>query len=164
MIYRFILIFLMLPSLVYAYTIVRKDGKEYSGDLISETKEEFVLKEHDGMILKFKTDQIDRQKTIEKNRQSEDAQKPVLNETKAISNTRWTGEKISVDFKDIDIRDFLLFIADFAGMNIIIDPAVKGSITLKMNDVPWDQVLDLVCKTYGLGYEVNGTNVNIKRY
>jgi type II secretory pathway component HofQ len=76
--------------------------------------------------------------------------------------TKWKGEKISFDFKDLDIKDFFRFIADFSGNNIILDSGVKGTITLKMKDVPWDQVLDLVCKTYGLGYQIEGTAVSVK--
>jgi type IV pilus assembly protein PilQ len=73
-----------------------------------------------------------------------------------VEQTRWTGERISVDFKDIDLRDFFLFIADFSGMNMILDPAVKGTLTIKLTDVPWDQALDLVCRQYGLAYEIDG--------
>jgi type IV pilus assembly protein PilQ len=74
---------------------------------------------------------------------------------------RWTGERLTFDFKDIDIRDFFLFIANFTGMNVILDPAVKGSLTMKLEDVPWDQALDLVCRTYGYGYEITGNVVNV---
>jgi type IV pilus assembly protein PilQ len=77
-------------------------------------------------------------------------------------DTRWTGERISVDFKDIDLRDFFLFIADFSGMNMILDPAVKGTLTIKLTDVPWDQAMDLVCRQYGLGYEIDGRVYSVK--
>jgi type IV pilus assembly protein PilQ len=76
--------------------------------------------------------------------------------------TRWTGERISVDFKDVDLRDFFLFIADFSGMNMILDPAVKGTLTIKLTDVPWDQALDLVCRQYGLAYEIDGKVYSLK--
>ena len=68
--------------------------------------------------------------------------------------SQWKGEKISFDFKDLDIKDFFRFIADFSGNDVILDSSVKGSLTMKLKDVPWDQALDLVCKTYGLGYQV----------
>ena len=76
--------------------------------------------------------------------------------------TRWTGERISVDFKDVDLRDFFLFIADFSGMNMILDPAVKGTLTIKLTDVPWDQAMDLVCRQYGLAYEIDGKLYSVK--
>jgi len=76
--------------------------------------------------------------------------------------TRWTGERISVDFKDIDLRDFFMFIAEVSGMNMILDPSVKGTLTIKLKDVPWDQVMDLVCRQYGLAYEVDGKVYSLK--
>jgi type IV pilus assembly protein PilQ len=90
------------------------------------------------------------------------AEKKETSETKKTEQTRWTGEPISVDFKDVDLRDFFLFIADFSGMNMILDPAVKGTLTIKLTDVPWDQVLDLVCRQYGLGYEIDGKVYSLK--
>jgi type IV pilus assembly protein PilQ len=90
-------------------------------------------------------------------KEAPDAKKPVKSE-----DTRWTGERISVDFKDIDLRDFFLFIADFSGMNMILDPAVKGTLTIKLTDVPWDQAMDLVCRQYGLGYEIDGKVYSVK--
>jgi type IV pilus assembly protein PilQ len=72
--------------------------------------------------------------------------------------------KFSVDFNDIDIKDFFRFIAEISGMNMILDPAVKGSLTLKLTDVPWDQALDVVCRTYGLGYEISGNVMGVDKY
>src|SRR5262245_53519396 len=68
--------------------------------------------------------------------------------------SQWKGEKISFDFKDLDIKDFFRFIADFSGNDIILDSGVKGTVTMKLKDVPCDQAMDLVCKTYGLGYQI----------
>ncbi|HJZ11246.1 MAG TPA: hypothetical protein VJ521_03805, partial [Acidobacteriota bacterium] len=80
-----------------------------------------------------------------------------------LRKTKWTGEPISFDFKDIDIRDFFRFIAELTGLNMIIDPSVKGTLTMKMTEVPWDQVLDLVCRTHGLGYEIEGNVISVDR-
>ena len=93
---------------------------------------------------------------IEK-KETPETKKSVKNE-----DMRWRGERISVDFKDIDLRDFFLFIADFSGMNMILDPAVKGTLTIKLTDVPWDQAMDLVCRQYGLGYEIDGKVYSVK--
>ena len=90
-------------------------------------------------------------------KQTPEAKKSVKSE-----ETRWTGERISVDFKDVDLRDFFLFIADFSGMNIILDPSVKGTLTIKLTDAPWDQAMDLVCRQYGLGYEIDGKVYSVK--
>src|SRR5262249_50674323 len=65
---------------------------------------------------------------------------------------QYTGEPFSFDFKDIDIKDLFRFIADISGLNVILDPAVGGKVTLKLTEVPWDQALDLITKNQGLGY------------
>lgn len=92
----------------------------------------------------------------------EKKQEPETKKSVKSEETRWTGERISVDFKDVDLRDFFLFIADFSGMNMILDPAVKGTLTIKLTDVPWDQAMDLVCRQYGLGYEIDGKVYSVK--
>jgi type IV pilus assembly protein PilQ len=85
------------------------------------------------------------------------------NSEKAIESSRWKGERLSFDFKDLDIKDFFRFIADFSGNDIILDSGVKGTVTMKMKDVPWDQAMDIVCKTYGLGYQVSGKIYQVKK-
>jgi type II secretory pathway component HofQ len=79
------------------------------------------------------------------------------------SQNKWTGEKISFDFKDLDIKDFFRFIADFSGNDIILDSGVKGTVTMKLKDVPWDQAMDLVCKTYGLGYQIESKSGSARK-
>lgn len=85
------------------------------------------------------------------------------NEERMKSSSKWKGERISFDFKDIDLKDFFRFIADFSGNNIILDSGVKGTLTMKMKDVPWDQAMDVVCRTYGLGYQVEGNIYQLKK-
>lgn len=74
---------------------------------------------------------------------------------------QYTGEPFSFDFKDIDIADLFRFIADISGLNVILDPQVKGSVTLKLTEVPWDQALDLITKNQGLGYSIEGNVIRI---
>jgi type IV pilus assembly protein PilQ len=62
----------------------------------------------------------------------------------------YTGEKLSLNFQDIDVRSVLQLIADFTNLNLVASDSVKGSITLRLQNVPWDQALDLVLKTKGL--------------
>lgn len=93
---------------------------------------------------------------------SSTADKKETKDSVKTEESRWTGERISVDFKDIDLRDFFMFIAEVSGMNMILDPAVKGTLTIKLTDVPWDQVMDLVCRQYGLGYEIDGKVYSVK--
>jgi type IV pilus assembly protein PilQ len=67
---------------------------------------------------------------------------------------RWVGEPISLDLKDADLRDVLLTFAKLTKMNMVIDPEVKGTVTVRLENVPWDQALDVILKANGLGYVV----------
>ncbi len=84
---------------------------------------------------------------------------PISFETKTIGGGQklYDGRALSLDFKDADIKDIFRFISDFSGLNVVIDPTVEGRITIKLNDVPWDQSLDIILKNNGLGmvYENN---------
>lgn len=62
----------------------------------------------------------------------------------------YTGEKLSLNFQDIDVRSVLQLIADFTDLNLVASDTVRGNITLRLQNVPWDQALDLVLKTKGL--------------
>jgi type IV pilus assembly protein PilQ len=65
-------------------------------------------------------------------------------------DSKYEGENISLHFQDIELRSVLQIIADFAGFNLIASDSVKGNITLRLQQVPWDQALDLVLKSKGL--------------
>ena len=62
----------------------------------------------------------------------------------------YTGERLSLNFQDIEVRSVLQLIADFTELNLVASDTVSGSITLRLQNVPWDQALDLVLKTKGL--------------
>jgi len=164
---RVLITLLLVPTLAFSYTIVRKDGKTFQGELIRESADQIVLKEEDGVAIQFKKDQIDWDKTTVERRKEEKqeiAKTPVRSvEIKRTRKQEWTGEKISLDFKDIDIRDIFRFLAETGDLNLVIDPNVKGTVTIKMTDVPWDQVLDVVCKMHDLGYTVDGNVVSINQ-
>jgi type IV pilus assembly protein PilQ len=68
----------------------------------------------------------------------------------------FTGEKIDLNFQNVDIRSILQIIAEVAEMNLVVDDNVTGNITLRLKNVPWDQALDLVLKTKGLAQRVVG--------
>ena len=74
---------------------------------------------------------------------------------------RFTGEPISLDLKDADIRDVLLTFSWLARLNMVIDPEVKGSVTVRLENVPWDQALDVILKVNGLGYVLEGNIVRV---
>ncbi len=69
----------------------------------------------------------------------------------------YTGNKISLDFQDIEVRRVLQLLADFTGINMVAADTVQGNITLRLKDVPWDQALDIVLKTKNLDKRRNGS-------
>ncbi len=73
----------------------------------------------------------------------------------------YTGQKVSFDFKDIDIRNALKLIAEMSDLNIIMSDDVKGTLTMRLIDVPWDQALDLILTARGLGQEKTGNVLRI---
>jgi type IV pilus assembly protein PilQ len=74
---------------------------------------------------------------------------------------RFRGEPISLDLKDADLRDVLLTFSKLARLNMVIDPDVRGSVTVRLENVPWDQALEVILKSNGLGYVLEGSMVRI---
>jgi type IV pilus assembly protein PilQ len=68
----------------------------------------------------------------------------------------YTGERITLNFQDIEVRSVLAIIADFTGLNLVASDSVTGQVTLNLQDVPWDQALDLVLKSHGLASRQEG--------
>jgi type IV pilus assembly protein PilQ len=75
-----------------------------------------------------------------------------LEEGGLLDGKEYVGRRISLDFKDVDIRDVLRLIADVSDLNIIAGDEVKGNVTIRLVDVPWDQALDVILLTKGLGF------------
>jgi type IV pilus assembly protein PilQ len=75
------------------------------------------------------------------------------------SRPGYKGEKLSLNFQDIDVRSVLQVIADFTGFNIITSDSVGGRLTLRLKDVPWDQALDIIMQARGLGMRKEGNVV-----
>src|SRR5580693_6584002 len=73
----------------------------------------------------------------------------------------YSGEPISVNLKDVDLRDFFRLIHEISGLNVVVDPAVKGSLTIVLDDVPWDQALDIVLKNNDLDKQLDGNVLRI---
>jgi len=73
----------------------------------------------------------------------------------------YTGNPITLDFQGADLRAVLRLFSEVSGLNIVIDPAVQGSVDVVLKDVPWDQALDLILRSNKLGYLVDGTIVRI---
>src|SRR5690554_79435 len=74
-----------------------------------------------------------------------------------LENFTYTGEKISLNFQDIDVRSVLQLLADVTDFNLVVSDDVQGNVTLRLQEVPWDQALDLVLQSKGLAKRVTGT-------
>jgi type IV pilus assembly protein PilQ len=74
---------------------------------------------------------------------------------------KYTGEPISVNLKDVDLKDFFRLIHEISGLNVVLDPNVHGNLTIVLDDVPWDQALDIVLKNNDLARELEGNVLRI---
>jgi type IV pilus secretin PilQ/predicted competence protein len=74
---------------------------------------------------------------------------------------RYSGEPISVNLKDVDLRDFFRLVHEISGLNVVVDPGVKGSLTIVLDDVPWDQALDIVLHNNDLEKQLDGNVLRI---
>ncbi len=77
------------------------------------------------------------------------------------ANGKYSGEPISVNLKDVDLRDFFRLIHEISGLNVVVDPSVKGSLTIVLDDVPWDQALDIVLHNNDLDKQLEGNVLRI---
>lgn len=75
--------------------------------------------------------------------------------------TRYTGEPIDINFKEVDLKDFFRLIHEISGLNVVVDPNVKGTLTIVMTDVPWDQILDIVLQNYSLDKQIEGNVLRV---
>jgi len=83
----------------------------------------------------------------------------------ATSNTpqagHYTGEPISVNLKDVDLKDFFRLIHEISGLNVVLDPNVKGTLTIVLDEVPWDQALDIVLQNNSLDKQLTGNVLRV---
>ena len=77
------------------------------------------------------------------------------------SSGRYTGEPISVNLKDVDLKDFFRLIHEISGLNVVLDPNVKGTLTIVLDEVPWDQALDIVLVNNSLDKQLNGNVLRV---
>ncbi|HEX5422209.1 MAG TPA: type IV pilus secretin PilQ [Candidatus Acidoferrales bacterium] len=77
------------------------------------------------------------------------------------SNPRYTGEPISVNLKNVDLQDFFRLIHEISGLNVVVDPNVKGTLTIVLDNVPWDQALDIVLHNNDLEKQLDGNVLRI---
>lgn len=87
----------------------------------------------------------------------------IENPNKLVQGSRggYQGEKLSLNFQNVDVRRLLQVIGEFTGMNMVVSDTVQGSITLILKDVPWDQALDIIMQQKGLDMRKNGNVILI---
>jgi len=88
-------------------------------------------------------------------------QKSQAGQQPASVGPKYTGEPISVNLKDVDLKDFFRLIHEISGLNVVLDPNVHGNLTVVLDDVPWDQALDIVLKNNDLARELEGNVLRI---
>ncbi|MGA6983293.1 MAG: AMIN domain-containing protein, partial [Candidatus Sulfotelmatobacter sp.] len=88
-------------------------------------------------------------------------QKAQAGQQPASVGPKYTGEPISVNLKDVDLKDFFRLIHEISGLNVVLDPNVHGTLTIVLDDVPWDQALDIVLKNNDLARELEGNVLRI---
>lgn len=79
----------------------------------------------------------------------------------ACTGNKFNGEPISVNLKDVDLRDFFRMVHEISGLNVVLDPKVNGSLTMVLDDVPWDQALAIVMRNNGLDCQLDGNVLRI---
>jgi len=126
-----------------------EEGKEFSQKKASEEEVAPVVKEE-------KEEGLKEEKKVPLG-------KEVIKEEKKeeVPEKAYTGTKISLDFQDADINNILRLLSEVSGLNIISSEDVKGKITIRMANVPWDQALDVILKTKALGKEREGNIIRI---
>ena len=88
-------------------------------------------------------------------------QKEQAGQQPAVAGPKYTGEPISVNLKDVDLKDFFRLIHEISGLNVVLDPNVHGTLTIVLDDVPWDQALDIVLKNNDLARELEGNVLRV---
>jgi type IV pilus assembly protein PilQ len=77
------------------------------------------------------------------------------------SETQYVGEPINMTVRDADVVEVLRMFAQISGLNVVIQPGVRGTVTVELNNVPWDQALEQILKINGLGFELEGNIMRI---
>lgn len=88
---------------------------------------------------------------------------PAQNTETTPEQPHYTGEPISLNLKDVDLKDFFRLIHEISGLNILVDPNVTGTVTMVLDNVPWDQALDIVLKNSQLGKTLEGNVLRISK-
>jgi len=135
---------------------------EIGGDLVLNIETNFnnvdaKIKNNDNHITFYVGEMLSKAEEVN---DTADLVKPAVPQYAFVTKTieggtkKYIGDLISIDLKDVDIKDLLRFISDYAGLNLIADESVTGTATYRFTKVPWDQVLEIILKDKSLGSEL----------
>jgi type IV pilus assembly protein PilQ len=128
------------------------------------TQPSFLLASYDGQTEPARPQGLARQAAQQAAQQASNAASTMAtsaSQATPATASKYTGEPISVNLKEVDLRDFFRLIHEISGLNVVLDPAVKGSLTIVLDEVPWDQALDIVLQNNGLDKQLNGNVLRI---
>ncbi|MGI9533488.1 MAG: type IV pilus secretin PilQ [Thermodesulfobacteriota bacterium] len=143
----------------------RDPVKEDDVLIVIEFKEEDVeydvIQSANSLTINFQKIVLDEQEQLVKTSNEEQWAFDVRIVTTPGALKTYKGELVSFDFKDADVRDVLRILSDISGFNMVVARNVQGTVTLKLNNVPWDQALDVVLEDAGLGAVVEGNVLKV---
>jgi type IV pilus secretin PilQ/predicted competence protein len=99
--------------------------------------------------------------TVEKAASQTDQEDKFKPQTIMAQEEKYTGDIISMKFKDADLRDVVLYLGEFANLNVIFDPDVRGIVTCDLDSIPWDQALDIILRNNKMGKTIEGNVLRI---
>ncbi len=131
---------------------------------LDQPKDFDVMSVQDTVVVALKTADealapAGKEAPVETQKAQEEA--PETKELDTLAEGKYVGRKISLDFQDSDIVPIFRLLADISGYNMVVDPNVKGRLTMKLINVPWDQALDIILKTFSLGKSIEGNIIRI---
>lgn len=150
----------VVPAQLYKQYNVNDFGTVVKSMSLSNTSKGARLNIQLKQAAKYNTYQADQRFVVEINPQaivSAPVQgKQVAQQAGNFATKKYTGQKLSLNFQDIDIRSLMQVFADFTNLNVVVNDNVQGNLTLRLKDIPWDQAFDIVMESKNLGYKRNG--------
>jgi type IV pilus assembly protein PilQ len=125
--------------------VTEPQGEQEPGQIVRLTKRQRAVPAMQRTAVKFQV------RPVQMTGEGETGEKTLPKEDVVLGETRYVGRRISLDFQQADISNVLRLIAEVSGFNIVVGEGVKSKVTMKLVSVPWDQALDMILRTSGLG-------------
>ena len=165
-----VLMAISIPSVCLSYVVVRPDGKEFSGDLIVSNSTETVIRDDQGVIVKFKHSQIDHDKTAEANKPVAPVLAPKQDsgakdsKDRSFAACQTPDEVFSFELCGADLLDYFRFLADVCGMNLMADPSINQPVRINLTEITPYQAYNILCRTYGLQCSIDRNFLIVRKY